>query len=332
VPATARPAGAGGYRLVAGLPTEGDWRVTDRHGHALARLLVAGRGAPPPAPASLLRGRVAYSDRRGHLWTMDADGRARRPLPARRGATDFDPSWAPDGRRVVFRTASDHDGIPDPHGIGLDSISVISLGSRLRQGVNPPTGGLFPAWSPDGRWISFAGVAGPADRLDRVFLMRPDGARVHALTRRSGEDSVWSPHGRRLVFGGHDGDGNFQIWRIDADGTGLRKLTQDRDGVQHPIGWSPDGRRIVFSSDRSGSSDVYVMDADGRRQRPLVRGPAAESPAAWLPRGIVVYAVAQKNSLLPHWRLLDLRRHRRWSVPQLYGATDPIDWLWRPRR
>jgi len=77
----------------------------------------------------------------------------------------------------------------------------------------------------------------------------------------------WSRDGRTLLFESTI-DGKFAIYAINADGTGLRRLTVDTANSEQPR-WSPDGRRIVFSSDRAGHLDLYTMNADGSGQTRL---------------------------------------------------------------
>jgi WD40-like Beta Propeller Repeat len=71
------------------------------------------------AAATGLRGRVAFSTVDGDLWVMQADGSHRRQLTRSGVGSDFDPSWSPDGRRLVFRTTRGRH-LPDPAGLGLD--------------------------------------------------------------------------------------------------------------------------------------------------------------------------------------------------------------------
>ena len=56
---------------------------------------------------------------------------------------------------------------------------------------------------------------------------------------------------------------------VGADGSDQRQLT-DNSGQDFFPSWSPDGQTIVFSSDRSGAVELYLMDADGGNQRPLM--------------------------------------------------------------
>jgi dipeptidyl aminopeptidase/acylaminoacyl peptidase len=58
--------------------------------------------APPVAPRAAYKGRIAFDYRRA-IWVMKADGSGRRQLTRPGAGNDFDPSWSPDGKRIVFR-------------------------------------------------------------------------------------------------------------------------------------------------------------------------------------------------------------------------------------
>lgn len=80
---------------------------------------------------------------------------------------------------------------------------------------------------------------------------------------------------------------NGEIFRMDPDGTNRRRLTRNGAGVDDlDPEWSPDGERILFLSDRAGSYDVYVMDADGSDPQRLTKTPGrCEANPTWAPGG-----------------------------------------------
>jgi Tol biopolymer transport system component len=134
-----------------------------------------------------------------------------------------------------------------------------------------------------------------------IVSVRLDGTGRQTLTtatRASGDfEPAWSPNGRRLAYvhstGRRIGPGTAgtEIWVMNADGTGKRRLTRNALWDGSPT-WSPDGRSILFvrgrlfvARDERPSADLWVMSADGTRQRRLTRTPELELDPAWAPRG-----------------------------------------------
>ena len=114
-----------------------------------------------------------------------------------------------------------------------------------------------------------------------------DGDNQRRLTNNPSDDlsPSWSPDGKQIAFMS-DRDGHFmngwstsEIYVMDADGGNPQNLTNNRHADWSPS-WSPNGKRIIFCSDRDGNAEIYVMDADGRNPQNLTNNRHADySPA-----------------------------------------------------
>lgn len=155
-------------------------------------------------------------------------------------------AWSPDGDRLLIATDR-----------GLESIPALGGASRL---LVP--GVRFGTWSSDGRRIAFVG----GDSL----MIRDENGRSVFLTRSIDPHSpAWSPDGKWIAFV----SGNAQwfqgwniapssLWLVPAAGGEAIQLTGGNAMVQSPA-WAPDGRRLLFVSNRNGTRDIYQLDLEG---------------------------------------------------------------------
>jgi hypothetical protein len=112
--------------------------------------------------------------------------------------------------------------------------------------------------------------------------------RAHPLVAGAGSSAMpaWSADGRVVVFHARrlgereEGVPTRNVWRVGADGDAERRLTNGTKDEYH-ASLSPDGRRLLFVSERNGSRDVWVADADGQNPVPLTDDPGTEDQPAW---------------------------------------------------
>jgi TolB protein len=156
---------------------------------------------------------------------------------------------------------------------------VIYLVRADGQGLRRLTVGASPAWSPDGTRIMFSRRIG---RRTDLYVVGVGGQRVRRLTRTAAAESEpeWSPDGRRVAFVRPGPDGSADVYVMRSDGRGARRVTSGPLEDLNPT-WSPDGRKIAFVRDdeSTGKARVYVTTLDGKRVRPLV-GKLELDPAA----------------------------------------------------
>jgi pSer/pThr/pTyr-binding forkhead associated (FHA) protein len=166
------------------------------------------------------------------------------------------PAFAPDDQSFLFHSREGGE-VPAIYGtIGAD-YQVLR-----RDGV--PIQGESPAWTPDGRFI-YKGCLGSDCGL---ILSNLDGSFPAQLTQDpSDTNPAVSPDGASVAFMSFR-NGNWDVYKVNLDGTGLTQLTTDTADDGLPA-WSPDGETVAFVSNRDGEWAMWVMNADGRNHRPL---------------------------------------------------------------
>mgnify|MGYP001814454268 FL=1 len=120
---------------------------------------------------------------------------------------------------------------------------------------------MSPAWSPDSRRIAYVSFEG--NRSSIFVQTLRTGNRVQVSSRAGVNGApAFSPDGRKLVVTLSDADGNLDIYTLDIATRQTRRITTHR-AIDTEGSWSPDGRYIYFTSDRSGGPQVYRVSANG---------------------------------------------------------------------
>ena len=237
------------------------------------------------------------------LWLVRPDGTGQRRLtpscsssrPSSVCADDSGPSFAPDGRHVVFAHEwgkVKHTSLGDQ--IAHSAIATVDLAGKhltiLRQ-LPPYAGDLqAPRVSPNGKLIVFdrynSASARPAGG-DALFVGRTNGGPVHQLTRwrLSAGSPDWSPDSKRVLFkqyipGAGELTPGTNLYTIAVNGTGLRRVTHV--GASHYVlagSFSPDGKSLVYATDRASTpnphggtfADVFTMRLGKHPPKPVSR-------------------------------------------------------------
>ncbi len=120
-----------------------------------------------------------------------------------------------------------------------------------------------PVWSPSGDQLAFASTrSGNGD----IWVVGSNGEYLSNLTQQNpGGDSFpqWSPNGQLIAYSSYSFDSaNVDIWIMNANGANKTNLT-NHPSYDAQAYWSPDGKSLVFVSDRAGRNDIWIMDRDG---------------------------------------------------------------------
>jgi Tol biopolymer transport system component len=170
-----------------------------------------------------------------------------------------------------------------------DVYSVLPNGNALRRLTDDPGFDACPAYSADGKTISWCGPGG-------VWVMNHDGTEKRQLAT-FGTFPDFSPDGGKVVFGGaSSGSTNVDVWVIGLDGANLTRLTTAVGPDRFPA-WSPDGAKIVFQSSRTGIAQVWVMNSDGSGQTQLTFDSVPKDQVPdWSPDGSQIAFVTQTHA------------------------------------
>ncbi|MDQ3877598.1 MAG: hypothetical protein M3290_04515 [Actinomycetota bacterium] len=200
---------------------------------------------------------------RATLWTINADGTGVHRL-TRSKHFAMPASWAPGGNRLV---AQGRFGLVILGANGKHRHSLVETVSATAQ---------CPQWSSDGHRIVYFDYSSSLTGESSIFTVRPDGSRQRQVTDGSSFDynAVWSPNGRRILFGrdtnnaGLLSSSQISLFTVRPNGTHVKELTDLGDGENAwKWGWSPDGREIVYTktTDDGGSAhaSIWVMRANG---------------------------------------------------------------------
>jgi dipeptidyl aminopeptidase/acylaminoacyl peptidase len=239
--------------------------------------------------------RTTYEYHRS-IWVAATE--AGRPRRYTSGDNDTTPRWSPDGRSLAFTRAPADEVKPKneeerDRGVGKPQLWLLPAGGgEARQLTWARWGASDPVWSPDGAVIAYSAEVGEPDDPEAEDASLQE-KRVPAVRRI---DRLWN----RLDGKGWIYERRSHLFRIPTEGGQPEQLTEG-DWDDGAPAFSPDGRRIAFTSDRSAerwswpANDIWVLDLPSKGLTRLTDETVNAGPPAWSPDGRHVAFTASRR-------------------------------------
>ncbi|MEO0097300.1 MAG: Tol-Pal system beta propeller repeat protein TolB [candidate division WOR-3 bacterium] len=180
------------------------------------------------------------------------------------------PTFSSDDKYIAFSMAQEGN---------MNICLISSTGGKLQKITYTSSVAVSPSFSPSDKQIVFC-----SDRsgTPQIYIVNIDGTNLTRLTYEGSYNTSpnWSPKGDLIVYVGRTKNNKNQIFLTDVNGSFTKQLTFE--GNNEDPYFSSDGLHIVFSSDRTGSWEIYTMHYDGSNQKKITNLGNATSPT-WSP-------------------------------------------------
>ena len=228
------------------------------------------------------------------VYAIRANGAAPQNLTG--DGHSHDPSWSPDGKRILFIHDARLSTQPpyreteesrSHHPIELSVIDADGRNRRVLRVIEPVI--YSAAYSPDGNVLAISASTSvkPGESPQQgLFLLPASGKGELRLLIENGWTPSWSPNGTKVAFAVEQPRGHWAVHIANTNGMENVRLTNDTKNSSSPA-WSPDGKRIAFDQFVDGGrQQVFMMNADGSNVRQITKDVAWScGHPSWSPSG-----------------------------------------------
>lgn len=210
-------------------------------------------------------------------------------------------SWSPDERYIAYESAG-------PNGLHTTIVAVDSVGAPPMTITNAPGFQLAYQWDASSRKVAYASTVPGGSFVSRVFSLasRTSEPMLQGVSRGIG---AWSRDGARIVYTapspGDSGGPRSTLWLTDSTGRRGRQLTNEGHeslpSIRSGNPWSPDGKSILYISNRTGKDDIWVWSVFGDSARQLTHDVLDDNSPVWSPDGQWVAFISQRTRQPDLW-------------------------------
>jgi Tol biopolymer transport system component len=242
---------------------------------------------------------IVFQSNRSGAWVlhrMNADGSDIIPLTTEQNHA-VTPSWSPDGNWIAYVTALEGQ-MEDIYLMRPDGSGKTNLTGT------PNINESHPHWAPDSRSIIFNATADVSDDgNEEIYEMNINGSGIIRRTNLDGWDTFASisPDGDKILWRHvltSDSVGNdlwdSEVYVMNRDGSDIMNLSNSSGFDGYPT-WSPDGSKILFVSERSGTEQIYVIDVDGENLERLIESTDIDARPCWSADGARIVFNRERN-------------------------------------
>ncbi len=226
---------------------------------------------------------------RGNLFVSATDGSNR--VHVTHGVWENAPLWSPDGKWIAYQNED-----PD-----FDVFVISADGSTLPRQLSSGRAVDVPSsWLEDGSGVIVNRIDG--DEYPVVLPLNGGRERRIGPVMAGNLHGVWSPNGAYFGFDLHQG-GKNTVWVQDsAAGSAPRQLTTE--GLENAPAssmWSPDGKQILYTSQRTGTLDIHVLDVESGASRQLTSDVRDDLGGRWSPDGKWIAFISDRGGQRDVW-------------------------------